>query len=263
MTDTFFLQKVKDLLQMHAHGLLGREIMPEDILIDSVQPKDLLNVLTLSMALNYQRNSYKLWESVVHAYNYVKTNWIFDPSIVVTKELGEIRDALLTHRVGLQPNRHPDIWKRVASGITNSSERGDVYGLIQSANADISILKEMMQVHRKSEFPYLSGPKIFNYWLYVIESYTDIVWTSRHLITIAPDTHILKASVKLGLCSKEVLNGREIDRNTVSSAWENVLSGSGLAPIDVHTPLWLWSRAGFPPIQSSIDTTSHSMYSKT
>ena len=43
-----------------------------------------------------------------------------------------------------------------------------------------------------------------------------------------------------------MLNGSGDDRIAVANAWIKALAGSGLAPIDVHTPLWLWSRAGFP-----------------
>ncbi|PFR24619.1 hypothetical protein COK19_17245 [Bacillus cereus] len=199
MSNDFFLKKVKLLVQMHSEGLLGGEVMPEDVLIGIVPTHDLPNVL-------------------VH------------------------------YRVALQPNRHPEIWKRVATGLTHSSSNGDVMGLIESVQFDISLLKNIMQKTRKSEFPYLSGPKIFNYWLYVMESYTEIEWKSRELITVAPDTHILKATVKLGLCSEAVLNGTADSRQTVAHAWERALSGSGIAPIDIHTPLWLWSRAGFPEL---------------
>lgn len=155
-------------------------------------------------------------------------------------------DVLLRHRVGLQPHRHPDIWQRVAHGIATSSRQGDVSGLIESTGFDIAVLKNVMQITRKSEFPHFSGQKIFNYWLYVLEEYVGIQWKSRELITVAPDTHILKASVRLGLCSADVLNGTANDRRIVAEAWEGALKDSGLAPIDVHTPLWLWSRAGFP-----------------
>ncbi|MED1726320.1 hypothetical protein [Brevibacillus parabrevis] len=148
----------------------------------------------------------------------------------------------------MQPNRHPEIWKSVSTGITHSSLKGDVAGMLESVQFDIASLKNMMQVTRKREFPYLSGPKIFNYWLYVMKTYTGVKWKSRELITIAPDTHIMKATVKLGLCSSDVLDGTAEDRNLVAEAWEEALRGSGLAPIDVHTPLWLWSRAGFPPL---------------
>lgn len=250
MLNETFLKNVKSLIKMHKDGLLGGELMPEDVLIGIVTKEEMMNVLTLAMALNYQRNSYKLWESVVKAYQDLSTKWIFDPTLAANSNIDQLREALLLHRVGLQPNRHPEIWQRVAKGIVESSEKGNVQGLVESVQSDIAPLKAMMQGARKSDFPYLSGPKIFNYWLYVLESYTNVSWKSRELITIAPDTHILKATVKLGLCTEEVLNGGADDRQTVATAWETALDGSGLAPIDVHTPLWLWSRAGFPSLLS-------------
>ncbi|MCP2034849.1 hypothetical protein L1279_001836 [Planomicrobium sp. HSC-17F08] len=250
MTNEDFLTNLKSLIKMHMDGLLGGELMPEDALIGVIPKDELMNALTLAMALNYQRNSYKLWESVVKAYQDETTKWIFNPEAVAKSDIDVLRKALLIHRVGLQPNRHPEIWQRVAKGIVNSSEKGNVLGLIESVQSDIAPLKNIIQGTRKTEFPYLSGPKIFNYWLYVLEGYTNVSWKSRELITIAPDTHILKATVELGLCSKEVLNGGADDRQTVADAWEAALAGSGLAPIDVHTPLWLWSRAGFPALLS-------------
>lgn len=250
MVNEVFLEKITSLIKMYTDGLLGGEVMPEDVLIDIVSNDELMDVLTLAMALNYQRNSYKLWEAVVKAYQDEDTKWIFNPHAAANCEIVVLKNALLMHRVGLQPNRHPEIWQRVAKGILNSSEKGNVLGLIESTQFDIPSLKSLMQEKRKSDFPYLSGPKIFNYWLYVLETYTNIKWKSRELITIAPDTHILKATVKLGLCSEEVLNGGADDRLKVSNAWEKALSGSGIAPIDIHTPLWLWSRADFPSLIS-------------
>lgn len=243
-----FVQNIKRLVQMHSDGLLGGEVMPEDALIGVVPNEELPNILTLGMSLNYQRNSYKLWESVAQAYRDENCRWIFSPSKVAEQSLDGLRTALLLHRVGLQPNRHPEIWQRVAVGIVNSSPSKDVLGLIQSADCDIAILKGIIQGTRKSDFPYLAGPKIFNYWLYVMESYVGTKWKHRELITIAPDTHILQATVKLGLCSDEVLNGSADARQKVSETWEKALFGTGIAPIDVHTPLWLWSRSGFIPL---------------
>jgi hypothetical protein len=232
-------------MEMHRNGFLGGEVMPEDALLGVVPSEELPNLLTLGMALNYQRNSYKLWDSVAEAYQDVNCRWIFSPNSVAVKSLDELRPALLQHRVGLQPNRHPEIWRRVATGIINSSPSEDVPGLIASVDADIAVLKSIIQGTKKPHFPYLSGPKIFNYWLYVMESYTGVKWKHRELITIAPDTHILKATVKLGLCTKDVLDGAADDRKAVSEAWEKALEGTELQPIDVHTPLWLWSRSGF------------------
>jgi len=204
MTHETFLQNVRQLVHMHQNGLLGGEVMPEDALIGIVPDEDLPNVLTLAMSLNYQRNAYTLWQSVAHAYQDEGTRWIFRPPAAAAGDREELRSALLRHRVALQPNRHPEIWQKVAQGISDFSPDGSVAGMLKSVDYDIAALIDLMQVRRKSSFPYLSGPKIFHYWLYVLESYAGISWKSRELITIAPDTHILQASVQLGLCSEKV-----------------------------------------------------------
>ncbi|MFD0770243.1 hypothetical protein ACFQZ1_15860 [Bacillus sp. CGMCC 1.60114] len=195
MINKSFLQNVNLLIQMHTEGLLGGEVMPEDALIGIVQEDELLDVLTLGMSLNYQRNSYALWQSIAQAYVDDNSRWIFNPHAVSNRDLKDLRHVLLHYRVALQPNRHPEIWKRVSRGIVQSSPKGNVLGLIESVQFDILSLKNIIQKTQKSEFPYLSGPKIFNYWLYVLETYASIEWKSRELITVAPDTHILKASV--------------------------------------------------------------------
>lgn len=251
MRNDDLIRKVEELVQMHADGLLGGEVMPEDALIGTIPKREWPNVLTLGMSLNYQRNSYTLWKGIAECYLDEPSRWVFDPQTVAGSSLEELRHVLLRHRVALQPNRHPEIWHRVASGIVRSSGKMDVLGLIESADYDIAQLQRIMQMQRKTDFPYLSGPKLFHYWLYVMESYVGISWKSRELITIAPDTHILQATVKLGLCTSEVLRGTAQDRQAVASAWERALHGSSFAPIDVHTPLWLWSRAGFPLLASN------------
>jgi hypothetical protein len=72
-----------------------------------------------------------------------------------------------------------------------------------------------LQVEYKKGFPYLSGPKIFNYWSFIISTYGKINLKERNLIDIAPDTHILKCSIKLGVISEpesEKLSKDEISK---------------------------------------------------
>ncbi|WP_100486397.1 hypothetical protein [Sporolactobacillus pectinivorans] len=248
MTNELLLKKVKCLLRMYDDGMLGGAIMPEDALIGVVPRDRLPDVLILGMSLNYQRSSYALWRSIADAYRDESSRWIFEPQSVADGDRHALKDILTHSKIVLQPNRHPDIWIRVSSGISNSSSTRKVMGLLESVEFDIAGLKTMVQITRKKEFPYLSGPKIFNYWLYVLEKYSGIKWRSRALTTVAPDTHVLQATVKLGLCPADVLNGREEERQRAAQAWKELLSGTGIAPIDVHTPLWLWSRAGSPPL---------------
>lgn len=81
-----------------------------------------------------------------------------------------------------------------------------------------------------------------------METYCGIEWIDREEITIAPDTHILQASVRLGVAPAAVLDGSAKSREAAALAWKELLHGSLLTPIDVHAPLWLWSRGGFQEI---------------
>lgn len=49
------------------------------------------------------------------------------------------------------------------------------------------------------------------------------------------------ASVRLGLVSEAAAQPER-----VAARWSEALAATALSPIDMHTPLWLWSRAGFP-----------------
>lgn len=61
----------------------------------------------------------------------------------------------------------------------------------------VAEIKAYIQQHKKM-FPYLGGNKINNYWLYVMEQYTDTKFHDRENITVAPDTHVIQASTKIG-----------------------------------------------------------------
>ena len=104
-------------------------------------------------------------------------------------------------------------------------------------------IKAYIQKNKK-EFPYLGGNKICNYWLYVLEQYTDIQFTDREKITIAPDTHVVQASQKLGIISAEEACSANVQL-LLAQRWTDLLKDSSLVPIDVHTPLWLWCRGKF------------------
>ena len=77
---------------MYLSGLLGGEIMPEDA-NPSLPKHSTENYLyfTLPMALNYQRNSYTLWEAANEAYLDQETTSIFDPYYVTSIKEEELR----------------------------------------------------------------------------------------------------------------------------------------------------------------------------
>lgn len=237
------LKNVEELLQLYHDGSLGGEIMPED-----ANPglgngtKENYLYFTLPMALNYQRNSYKLWEAAKASYLDAETRDIFLPECVVNMELEELRAKLLRYKVALQPNKHVEIWTRLCNTFMDKFQ-GDVRNLFWDNDNSVKKIKEYVLTNKKG-FPYLSGTKILNYWLYVMIQYTDAKLEDRQYITVAPDTHVIQASERLGLITHDEAEKPNI-REKVSFLWEEVFRGTERCPIDIHTPLWLWSRGGF------------------
>lgn len=240
------LEKVGRLLRLYRKGKLGGAEMPEDsnpgLPGDS---RENFHYFTLPMALNYQRNSYALWRSALATWEDTNTRFVFMPEKVCRKPERDLAEALLKYKLALQPARHPAIWRTIAQTLVNTYE-GDVRVLFRRCNDDISVIKREVQEKEKRGFPYLSGPKICNYWLYVLGQYTGASFKNRGSLSVAPDTHVIKASIALGLVPD--MPGQEATlRLGTAAAWTDLLAGTGLDPIDVHTPLWLWSRNGLHP----------------
>jgi hypothetical protein len=230
-----------DALALHAAwkaGRLGGEVMPEDAHPPLDRASDQLAAyFTLGMSLNYQRNSYALWRACTALFE--AEPWAFDPAAVADAAPARVAAVLLDHRVALQPNRHPEIWARNAAGLVRHA-CGSVRALFEQAGWDLAAVRAVLQAH-KTDFPYLCGPKIANYWLYVMASYMDWPLVGRSALSVAPDRHVIAAAVEIGLVA-----AADASPEHVAARWAEVAQGTGLAPIDLHTPLWLWSRAGFP-----------------
>ena len=67
-------------------------------------------------------------------------------------------------------------------------------------------------------------------------------------LTVAPDTHVCKASHKLGLISDAEFYSGNVQLFVIE-AWKKLFDGTSYKPIDIHTPLWLWSRNGFRELE--------------
>lgn len=238
------LEKVDKLVNMHKNGLLGGEVMPEDCNPHFVkESKENYNYFTLPMALNYQRNSYKLWESANATWEDEQTKFVFNTEKVKEASFEQIQKALTKYKVALQQNKQTEIWIKLCNTI-NEFFDGDIRNLFKINNYDIEKIKNYVQKENKSNFPYLSGNKICNYWLYVLYQYTDIKFKNIEKLTVAPDTHVVKASYKLGVITEKELNSNNVQL-IVIDRWNEILKDTKYKPIDIHTPMWLWSRNGF------------------
>ena len=167
---------------------------------------------------------------------------VFDIASAARMSEPLLQEKLTRHNLALQRNKQPAVWKTLCCTF-HEWYADDIRNLFEEQGRSVKKVKAHMSAHKK-RFPYLSGNKIMNYWLYVIENDTDMVFADRREISVAPDTHIIQASEKLGVISSEERASSKV-QETVARAWESLLAGTELCPIDVHTPMWLWSRSGF------------------
>ncbi|MEI3499049.1 MAG: hypothetical protein V8Q71_00800 [Bacilli bacterium] len=242
------LDNVDKLMILYKNGELGGEVMPEDA-NPNLEKNSLENYLyfTLPMALNYQRNSYTLWESALKTYNDEETRFVFNPKLCLKKSFEEVQYALTKYKVALQKQKQTEIWLSLCNTFVEMFD-GDIRNLFDQLDNDVNKIRNFMQKENKKKFPYLSGTKICNYWLYVIYQYTDRRYKNIECLTVAPDTHVCKATHRLGLINDEEFNSNNVQQ-IVIDRWQELFKGIKYKPIDIHTQLWLWSRNGFKEIK--------------
>lgn len=236
-------EKCRKLLEAYKNGSLGQTVMPEDSHpeFSKTEQESRLCYFTFPMSLNYQRNSYTLWESALKTYQDQETKAVFDAHGSAQIDTEQLRGYLMKYKVALQPNKHIATWQKIAKTVDENW--GSLTKLFEVCDNDFLKLREIVQKQQKSGFPYLSGPKIFNYWSFIMTTYGGIKLKNTEFIDIAPDTHIIKCSVVLGVISEE--EATSLTREQISERWRESLKGSSINPIDLHAPLWFWSRNGF------------------
>jgi len=231
------------LLEVYREGKLGYTRMPEDSSpsFTGKEAEKRLCFFTLPMSLNYQRDSYKLWEAALKTFGDKECRDVFDIGKCADMKPTDLRDCLMKHKLALQPNKHISTWKTIAETVL--ANWGSMIKLLEDADYNYSQLKILLQDKYKKGFPYLSGPKIFNYWCFILNRYCKANLKNADLIEIAPDTHVIKCSVLLGVITED--EAKALSREKISERWREILAGSSINPIDMHPPLWFWSRNNF------------------
>lgn len=234
------LEKVKKLYALFHQGkiptLAEHEVHPNF-------PKDSREnylYFTLPPCLNFQRNSPAMWQSALKTYNDLETRYLLFPEEVVKRNRETVQKDLAKHKLSLQRNKHTDIWITISTAF-NKSFKSDPRELLSSANWDVTKIHKIIQQDMKKSFPYLSGPKMANYWLYILSYYTNAKFINTQEISIIPDTHVLQSTVKLGLSQNQ------LDPLATAKVWKDLLEGSKIYPVQMHPVLWNWSRNNFKP----------------
>ena len=155
---TEVLRKTRQLLQLYHSGKLGGSTMPEDSNPGFPRgSKENYTYFTLPMALNYQRNSYKLWEAAAATSSDPATADVFDMASAAGMPERVLQEKLTRYNLALQRNKQPAIWQTLCR--TFHKAYGDqVRNLFEEQGRSVKRIKACMSAHKK-RFPYLSFRK--------------------------------------------------------------------------------------------------------
>lgn len=252
MFDDTTLSTLESLLDAFEEGHLGPKIherYPPGFPDEAARRR----YFTLVPALNFQRRSEQLWSAALATYDDPDTRFVFESSTALA-DADATRSALVEHSLATQPNRHTNMWLGLCRTLARLYD-GDPGNFCAAHDFEVRRIIGHISRNRKS-FPSLGGPKMGNYWLFILDRFTDVRFRDREAISIIPDIHVRRATVKLGLATEE----EATSVTTVAAIWQAGLTGTGMVPIDLHAPLWSWSRRGFPSLvgaSTGIGRTDH------
>jgi len=234
------LDRVKQLLAYYEQGAIPKLAQHEVNTGFPAGSRENYLYFTLPVCINFQRSSPAMWASALKTWEDESTRYVFFPEKLAGTPVEKIRADLVKHKLALQPNKHTLIWTTIAKTFADHYDN-DPRNLIAEAGSDAGQLITLLQATHKKRFPYLSGPKLSNYWPFILSHYTDVEFGSPEAISIIPDTHVIQSSVQLGLVPVGASSLQ------VEAAWRDLLKGSGINPSRVHPVLWNWSRNKFLP----------------
>ena len=179
----------------------------------------------------------------VCTWNDDSTNFIFNIDEVLNRSFEEVQSALIKYRVALQKDKQTNIWIRLCKTFKEYFN-GDINKLFIECNYDVEKIRHFIQAEHKKDFPYLSGLKLCDYWMYIMYIYCDIKFINVDKIRVATDSHVCRSTYKLGLITLEEYNSNNV-QEIVINRWTELLKNENIKMIDISNALWLWSRGNF------------------
>lgn len=195
---------------------------------------------TLPPCINFQRNSPAMWQSALKTYDDPQTRYVFYPEQVVKADYEQFKADMAKYNLALLRNKHCEIWFKICETLYMHYESNPIQ-VLEEAEYDVRRILRLLQVEKRELFKHLRGTKLSNYWLMILDQYTDVKLKNKQMISIIPDTHIIQASFMLGICEENEKPEK------VAELWFELLKDSDLAPVSMHPILWNWSRNNFKP----------------
>jgi len=239
-------------------GIHGMRDMPEDTPPQGIAlgSPDHIIFLTLTVAIDYQRDAPALWDAARETWEDPETRYLFDPHVVSTAPLDQVVGDMKKHRLSKKHTKDTKIWRAVAESFAQKWG-GDPRNFLADCGEDApTILRRLKEDrHRqdgeiKYDFPYLGGDKIGPLWLRMLRDNAGVA-TLKNLdqVPIPVDVHIARASLCLGMVNGTYSGRIKPIFQEIRDAWAESVKGLEVAgrpmiALDVDEPLWHLSKYG-------------------
>lgn len=238
-------------------GIHGRNVMPEDQAPSGVERGSLEHVLflTLTVAIDYQREANALWESARRSFADPETDYLFKPEKLHSTVWQKVRQDMQKHRLSKKPGADCNIWRTV--GVTFFKKwGGDPRNLLTDCGWDAVKILERLKIdtHVSNgrvtwDFPYLRGNKIGPLWLRMLRDNAGLEIKSLEAVPIPVDIHVARASLAIGLVRGTYDGKVEGIYEEIRRAWRESVNGlrvdgREMIALDVDEALWHLSKYG-------------------
>lgn len=239
-------------------GIHGMRDMPEDEPPSGVTrgTPDHIIFLTLTVAIDYQRDAHALWDAARQTWEDPETRFLFDLTAVSEAPAEVVLPAMKKHRLSKKHTNDAKIWQTVAGSFARKWD-GDPRQFLADCGWDApTVLRRLKEDRHRSDvrvakdFPFLGGNKIGPLWLRMLRD-NACVTNLKNLdqVPIPVDVHIARASLSLGIVNGSYSGAMEPLFRQIRTAWaESVMGltidGRPMIALDVDEPLWHLSKFG-------------------
>jgi len=232
--------------------------MPEDALPAGVVVGSLEHILfiTLTAAIDYQRDADSLWVEARMTYEDPETTYLFRPLSLVNISFESVVRDMQKHALSRKPYKDANIWKTIADTFAKKWQGNPIEFVHDCAWDAVKILERLRTdthiVGRSSfpDYPYLRGKKIGPLWLRMLRDNVG-VGNIEHLdrVPIPVDVHVARASLALGIVRGTYRGKLDPIYEEIREAWFVSTRGlrygqRGMIALDVDKPLWNLSKFG-------------------
>ncbi len=170
-------------------------------------------------------------------------SWLFEPSEVANRTVGEVGSALARHHMTRMTNRDGSIWRNVGASI--HQRWGDCVGnLLKEAGYDAQELYSRVR-EEGGRLPYLRGPKILPLWIRMLNEEAGVTLANMDRLPLPVDINVIKATLMLGVLNGRAEGGTEAIeglKHDCQRVWLAACRQVGYPVIKLDEPLWLLGR---------------------